>query len=167
MDRNFPGARRIRDMLATGTHVLIWVREGITLRRAGDFLPDGSYLAEISGGGVTLTVRVIVRLTRPGHPSPSVVAGDFVPPDIAAGGPRCCDSDARLDGDLVGVGFHGDLGGLAGVGQADLDLLPADHDRPAHRDPPCHHQRFGKARRLRGSGAGSAARTLPFGGLGR
>ena len=28
-------------------------------RRAGDFLPDGSYLAEISGGGITLTVRVI------------------------------------------------------------------------------------------------------------
>lgn len=34
--------------------------------------------------------------------------------------------DARLDGDLVGVGFHGDLSGLAGVRQPDLDLLPAD-----------------------------------------
>jgi hypothetical protein len=46
-------------MLATGTHVLIRVRDGIMLNRAGDFLPDGSYLAGLSGGGVTLTVRVI------------------------------------------------------------------------------------------------------------
>ncbi len=58
MDRNFPGAPRISRMLATGTHVLIRVRDG-TLNRAGDFLPDGSYLAALSGGGVTLTVRVI------------------------------------------------------------------------------------------------------------
>jgi hypothetical protein len=59
MDRNFPGAPRIKRMLATGTHVLIRVKDGITLNRAGDFLPDGSYLASICGGGVTLTVRVI------------------------------------------------------------------------------------------------------------
>ena len=59
MDRNFPGAARISRMLAGGTHVLIRVRDGITLNRAGDFLPDGSYLAGLSGGGVTLTVRVI------------------------------------------------------------------------------------------------------------
>ena len=43
----------------TGTHVLIRVWDGLTLRRARDFLPDGSYLAEMSGGGITLTVRVI------------------------------------------------------------------------------------------------------------
>jgi hypothetical protein len=59
MDRNFPGAPRIALMLATGTHVLIRVKDGITLERAGGFAPDGPYLAEISGGGVTLTVRVI------------------------------------------------------------------------------------------------------------
>jgi hypothetical protein len=59
MDRNFPGVPRIKAMLETGTHVLIRVKDGITLRRVGDFLPDGSYLAEISGGGDTLTVRVI------------------------------------------------------------------------------------------------------------
>ena len=59
MDRNFPGVSRIRDLLAAGTHVLIRVRDGITLRRMGDFLPDGSYLAEISGGGITTAVRVI------------------------------------------------------------------------------------------------------------
>jgi len=47
MDRNFPGAPRIRALLAAGTHVLIRVRDGITLRRAGDFLPDGSYLADL------------------------------------------------------------------------------------------------------------------------
>jgi hypothetical protein len=58
MDRNFPGAPRIKRLLATGTHVLIRVKDGITLNRVGDFLPDGSYLASISGGGVTLTVRV-------------------------------------------------------------------------------------------------------------
>ena len=59
MDRNYPGVPRIKAMLATGTHVLIRVRDGITLRRTAGFLPDGSYLAEISGGGITLTVRVI------------------------------------------------------------------------------------------------------------
>ncbi|MGH3399227.1 MAG: hypothetical protein ACRDPO_31530 [Streptosporangiaceae bacterium] len=59
LDRNFPGAPRIQRMLATGTRVLIRVKDGITLHRTGDFLPDGSYLAIISGGGITLTVRVI------------------------------------------------------------------------------------------------------------
>jgi hypothetical protein len=59
MDRNFPGVPRIQRMLATGTHVLIRVKDGITLHRIGDFLPDGSYLATIRGGGLTLTVRVI------------------------------------------------------------------------------------------------------------
>jgi hypothetical protein len=59
MDRNYPGVPRIKAMLATGTHVLIRVKDGITLCRAGDFLPGGSYLAQISGSGITLTVRVI------------------------------------------------------------------------------------------------------------
>jgi len=59
MDRNFPGVARIKAMPETGAHVLIRLRDGITLRRDGDFLPDGSYLGEISGGGITLTVRVI------------------------------------------------------------------------------------------------------------
>ena len=39
MDRNYPGVPRIKALLETGTHVLIRVRDGITLRRAGDFLP--------------------------------------------------------------------------------------------------------------------------------
>jgi hypothetical protein len=59
MDRNFPGVPRIAAMLATGTHVLIRVKSDIRLSRIGQFLPDGSYLATISGGGAALTVRVI------------------------------------------------------------------------------------------------------------
>jgi hypothetical protein len=59
MDRNFPGVPRIKKMLATGTHVLIRVKDGITLTRTGDFLPDGSYPALICGGGQQLDVRVI------------------------------------------------------------------------------------------------------------
>jgi hypothetical protein len=59
LDRNFPGVPRIKKMLATKTRVLIRVKDGINLNRIGDFAPDGSYLASICGGGVTLTVRVI------------------------------------------------------------------------------------------------------------
>ena len=73
MDRNFPGVPRIKAMLAAGTHVLIRVKDGITLRRTGDFLPDGSYLAEISGGGITLTVRVIeYTVTVAGRDAPEL-----------------------------------------------------------------------------------------------
>ena len=56
MARNFPGAARISRLIAR-THVLIRVKSDIPLRRAGDFLPDGSYLADICGG--TVRVRVI------------------------------------------------------------------------------------------------------------
>jgi hypothetical protein len=59
MDRNFPGAARIQRMLATGTHVLIRVKDGIRLPRIADYAPDGSYLAALTGGGITLTVRVV------------------------------------------------------------------------------------------------------------
>ncbi len=38
MDRNYPGVPRIKALLETGTHVLIRIKDGITLRRAGDFL---------------------------------------------------------------------------------------------------------------------------------
>jgi hypothetical protein len=73
MDRNFPGVPRIKAMLATGTHVLIRVKDGITLRRAGDFLPDGSYRAEIAGGGATLAVRVIeYHVTLAGRAAPEL-----------------------------------------------------------------------------------------------
>lgn len=59
MDRNFPGVPRIARLLATGSHVLIRVKSDIRLPRIGDFASDGSYLAQLSGGGLTLTVRVI------------------------------------------------------------------------------------------------------------
>jgi len=58
----------------------------------------------------------------PGSAAGAVVRG-LVPSDVAADGAGCRDGDAWLDSDLVGVGFHSDLGGLAGVRQADLDLL--------------------------------------------
>jgi hypothetical protein len=59
LDRNFPGVPRIAAMLATGTHVLIRVKSDIRLNRIGGFAEDGSYLATLTGGGTTLTVRVI------------------------------------------------------------------------------------------------------------
>ncbi len=57
-DRNFPGAARIARLTAR-THVLIRLKSDIRLRMVSPVLPDGSYLAEISGDGVTVTVRVI------------------------------------------------------------------------------------------------------------
>jgi hypothetical protein len=73
MDRNYPGVPRIKAMLATGTHVLIRVKDGIALRRAGDFLPDGSYLAQICGGGISMTVRVIeYTVTVAGRDAPEL-----------------------------------------------------------------------------------------------
>jgi hypothetical protein len=58
MDRNFPGAARIARLIAR-THVLIRLKSDIPLKRTTKILPDGSYLAELSGDGVTVTVRVI------------------------------------------------------------------------------------------------------------
>jgi hypothetical protein len=59
MDRNFPGVPRLERILATGTHILVRVKDGITLQRVSDYAPDGSYLAQVSGGGATLTLRVV------------------------------------------------------------------------------------------------------------
>ena len=58
MDRNFPGAARIARLMAR-THVLIRLKSDIPLKRITQILADGSYLAELSGDGVTVTVRVI------------------------------------------------------------------------------------------------------------
>jgi hypothetical protein len=88
-----------------------------------------------------------------------------VPPAVTASGPRRSNGDPWLHGDLVGVRFHRDLGGLTGMRQADLDSLPADHDRPARRHPPGDHQRVGQAGAAaelsRLSPAGSAAGFFP------
>jgi len=58
MDRNYPGAARIARLIAR-THVLIRLKSDIPLKRVSKILPDGSYLAQITGDGVTVTVRVI------------------------------------------------------------------------------------------------------------
>jgi len=59
MDRNFPGVPRIAALLATGSHVLVRVKSDIRLPRVGPFAADGSYLTRLSGGGTSLTMRVI------------------------------------------------------------------------------------------------------------
>ncbi len=58
MDPNFPGAARIARLTAR-THVLIRLKSDIPLKMASPILADGSCLAELSGYGVTVTVRVI------------------------------------------------------------------------------------------------------------
>jgi hypothetical protein len=58
LDRLWHGVRRIA-ALTERTHVLIRVKSDITLKRVSEILPDGSYRAEISGDGLTMTVRVI------------------------------------------------------------------------------------------------------------
>jgi hypothetical protein len=58
MDRNYHGAVRIARLMAR-THVLIRLKSDIPLNRISPVLADGSYLAELSGDGVTVTVRVI------------------------------------------------------------------------------------------------------------
>jgi hypothetical protein len=59
MDRNFPGVPRIAAMLATGSHVLVRVKSDIRLPRISPFATDGSYLTRLSGGGTSLTMRVV------------------------------------------------------------------------------------------------------------
>ncbi|MGH3237478.1 MAG: hypothetical protein ACRDOH_30325 [Streptosporangiaceae bacterium] len=58
MDRNYHGAPRIARLIER-THVLIRLKSDIPLRMTSGILPDGSYRAELSGDGVTITVRVI------------------------------------------------------------------------------------------------------------
>jgi hypothetical protein len=86
-----------------------------------------------------------------------------MPLDVPAGGAGRGDGGAGLDGDPVAIGSDGDIDGLAGVGQAGLDLLPADHDRPAGGDPPGDDQGLGQAGRLDGRGPGSAQPGEGFG----
>lgn len=59
MDRNYPGAPRIARLLGTGTHVLIRLKSDIRLDRVGDFAPDGSWIADLHGDGVTVRMRVV------------------------------------------------------------------------------------------------------------
>jgi len=57
-DRNFPGAARLARLTAR-THVLIRLKSDIPLKQTSPVLADGSYLAELSGDGLTVPVRVI------------------------------------------------------------------------------------------------------------
>lgn len=73
MDRNFPGVPRINAVLAAGSHILIRVKSDIRLPPIGDPHPDGSYLARLSGGGQTLSVRVIeYHVTLAGTTTPEL-----------------------------------------------------------------------------------------------
>jgi len=58
MDRNFPGVARIARMIKV-THVLIRLKSDITVTKIGDFLPDGSYMADIGGNDGKIRMRVI------------------------------------------------------------------------------------------------------------
>jgi hypothetical protein len=58
MDRNYHGAPRLARMMRS-THVLARLKSDVPLKRTSEILPDGSYRAELSGDGVTVTVRVI------------------------------------------------------------------------------------------------------------
>ena len=58
MQPTLPGTARIARLIAR-THVLIRLKSDIRLKRASEIFPDGSYLAEISGDGATVAVRVI------------------------------------------------------------------------------------------------------------
>jgi len=58
MDRLWHGTARIARLIKC-THVLIRVKSGITLKKISPVLADGSYLAGLSGDGVTIIVRVI------------------------------------------------------------------------------------------------------------
>jgi len=57
-DRNFPGVARIARLIAR-THVLIRLKSDISLKCVSPILADGSYLAGLSGDGLTIRVRVI------------------------------------------------------------------------------------------------------------
>lgn len=58
LDRNWPGARRLA-RLAERSHFLVRAKSSVGLARTSEILPDGSYLATVSGDGATLPVRVV------------------------------------------------------------------------------------------------------------
>ena len=58
LDRNFPGVARLRKMI-TVTHVLVRLKSDITVTKVGEFLPDGSYMADIGGKDGKIRMRVI------------------------------------------------------------------------------------------------------------
>ena len=74
MDRNYHGAPRIAQLM-TRTHVLIRLKSDIPLKRLSEILADGSYLAELSGDGVTGPCGS----SSTGSPWRARTAGDVLP----------------------------------------------------------------------------------------
>jgi Winged helix-turn helix len=58
LDGNFPGVARLRRLI-TVTHVLVRLKSDITVTKTGDFLPDGSYMADIGRKDGKVRMRVI------------------------------------------------------------------------------------------------------------
>jgi hypothetical protein len=58
LDRLWHGVPRLK-ALAGLTHWAVRLKSDITLKKISEIYPDHSYLAEVSGDGVTMTVRVI------------------------------------------------------------------------------------------------------------
>ncbi|WP_157488726.1 hypothetical protein [Pseudofrankia sp. DC12] len=58
-DRNFPGADRLERLAADGMKLLVRLPGGITVRRVGDWLPDGSFLADLGAEKVLAGWRVV------------------------------------------------------------------------------------------------------------
>jgi hypothetical protein len=58
LDRLWHGTPRLK-ALAQLTHIAVRLKSDIPLKRTSETYPDHTYLAEISGDGVTMTVRVI------------------------------------------------------------------------------------------------------------
>jgi hypothetical protein len=56
-----------------------------------------------------------------------------MPLDVPAGSAGRGDGDARLDGDLIGVGLHGDLGGLAACASPTWIFCPPIMIAPEYR----------------------------------
>ena len=111
LDRNFPGTARIARMIKV-THVLIRLKSDITITKTGDFLPDGSYMADIGGKDQEIRMRVIEyyvhvegrRYRRCSAWSPTWTTGDPTPRacsprPISGGGtgrrPRCARPSPR------------------------------------------------------------------------
>jgi hypothetical protein len=65
LDRLWHGTPRLK-ALAQFTHFAVRIKSDIPLRKTSQIYPDHSYLAEISGDGVTMTVRVIEYDVRVG-----------------------------------------------------------------------------------------------------
>ena len=174
MDRNYPGAARIA-RLAARTHVLI------RLKRITQILADGSYLAEISGDGVTATVRIIeYDVSVEGQRVPEMFClvtdlldiDEYPAPELAGlykwrwDGSETALREAKASlrgagpsaGPMRGLSNNGTASGVRELTRTDLPLAPGRTWRARSRW--CR----GQARRrlpAPGCGAGAAARARP------